>query len=283
MSVQTLTASCVLGKLALSWTVHAAAKALLVSVATDSEFTANHRLFLIPPHITSLHLDVGNPSTMGGYVRGTTVAAVGAWYARVGGLMGDEFRGVVDWSGIYGPTPVLSGKSVPAEPPCALALLQTQAVKEGLRLHTDQRIPLYALLESSVDRKFSASLTKTGYALDVGNGYYDCVGLDTVNTYSVRTRTWGQGKDAATDARAPKGHTFPTDELWPLSVALTAHDVKALMPGKPTSSGDLSATRAGTMVVNEARESGRMRFATSGDYMRYLATKAKTSEGRKAL
>jgi len=282
MSVQTLRAACVLGKLALSWSVHAAAKALLVHVATDGEFTAHSRLFLIPPHITSLHLDVGSPSSIGGYTAsgGTTGTTGAVWYARVGGLMGDEFRGVVDWSGICGPTPVVSSKPVPKEPACALALLHTQAIQEGLRLHTGHRNALYALLEHSVDARFPASLTKTTYALDVGTGYHDCFGLDTVNTYSVRLRTWGTHTDKPLEK---KGHTFPTEDLRPLSVALVAKDQQALRPGKPTSGGDLSATRAGTMVVNEARETGRMRFATSGDYMRFLATKAKTSEGRKAI
>ena len=275
MSIQGLTASCVLGKLALSWTVHAAAKALLVSVATDSEFTTHVRLFLIPSHITSIHLDVGNPLSIGGYTTTTS-----GWYARVGGLMGDDFRGVVDWSGIRGPTPVVSGKPVPKEPVCALSLLHTQAIQEGLRLHTGHRNALYALLDHSLDSRFPASATKTTYAFDVGQGYHDCLGLDTVNTYSVRMRTWGTYTTAPLEK---KGHTFPTDDLRPVSLALVAHGQQALRPGKPTSGGDLSATRAGTMVVNEARETGRMRFATSGDYMRYLAAKAKTSEGRKAV
>jgi len=194
--------------------------------------------------------------------------------------MGDEFQGVVDWSGIHGPTLVVSSKPLPPEPPVAVSLLHTQAIKEGLRLHTGHRNRLYALIDYSVEPQFPASLTKTIYALDVGNGYHDCFGLDTVNTYSVRLRTWGTYAD---DPRRPTGHTFPTDDLRPVSVALVANGQRAMRPGKPTSGGDLSAIRAGTMVVNEARESGRMRFATSGDYMRYLAAKAKTSEGRTAV
>ena len=284
MSIQAIQCSCVGGRLALSYEIHAAAKGLLVAVATDSEFLSNYRLFLIPPHIQSLHLDVGNPASVGGFVKaaaeGAAVAAGVAgsnWYVRVGGLMGDEFHGVVDWSGIHGPTFVMSAKPVPKEPLCSLSLLHTQAIKEGVRLHTGHRDPLYALLEFSVDTRFPASLTKTTYMLDVGHGYHDCFGLDTVNTYSVRIRTWGLSKGK------PGGNTFPTEDLRPLSVALVAKEQQALRPGKPTSSGDLSATRAGTMVINEARESGRMRFATSGDYMRYLAAKAKTSEGRKAV
>jgi hypothetical protein len=265
MSIQALDASCVLGKLALSWEIHVAAKSLLVSVATDSEFTTHHRLFLIPPDARGIQLDVGNPTAVAGFARTGT-----AWYARIGALVGDEFQGVVDWSGVHGPTPVVSGKSVPKEPECVLSLLHTQAVKEGLRLHTGYRDGIYALLDYGTDPAFRASLTKTVYAADVGNGYHDCFGLDTVNTYSVRLRTWGS-------------RSFATNDVKPLSKPVVAHAQHALKPGKPTSGGDLSATRAGTMVVNEAREQGRMRFATSADYMRYLSAKAKTSEGRKAV
>ena len=277
MSIQSLETSCAMGRLALSWAVRVEAKSLLVSVATDSEFTVNHRLFLIPPATEGIQLDVGNPTAVAGFVK---EGSGGLWYARVGALVGDEFQGVVDWSGIQGPTLVVSGKSVPKEPDCALSVLHTQAIKEGLRLHTDNRDGIYAILEYGTDPRFPASRTKTNYALDVGNGYHDCFGMDTVNTYSVRLRTWGT---RTTDPRFPTGHAFAVKEVKPLSKAATAHGQTALRSGKPTSGGDLSATRAGTMVVNEAREQGRMRFATSADYMRYLAAKAKTSEGRKAI
>ena len=277
MSIQSLEGSCSLGKLALSWEIRAAAKSLLISIATDSEFTANHRLFLIPPDIGGIQLDVGNPTAVAGFAK---AGSGGVWYARVGALVGDEFQGVVDWSGIHGPTLVVSEKGIPKEPDCALSLLHTQAIKEGLRLHTDYRDGIYAILEYGTDSRFLASLTKTVYALDVGNGYHDCFGLDTNLTYSVRIRTWGT---RTKDPRLPTGHAFAVKEVKPLSRALVAHGQAALKPGKPTSGGDLSATRAGTMVVNEAREQGRMRFATSADYMRYLSAKAKTSEGRKAV
>jgi hypothetical protein len=263
-----------MGKLALSWKVFVAAKSLLVSVATDSEFTANHRLFLIPPNTEGIHLDVGNPTAIAGFAK---AGSGGLWYARVGALVGDEFQGVVDWSGIQGPNLVVSEKSVPKEPECALTLLHTQAIKEGLRLHTNCRDGIYAILEYGTDPQFPASLTKTSYALDVGNGYHDCFGMDTVNTYSVRLRTW------STDPRLPTGRTFAVKEVKSLSKTMIAHGQTALKPGKPTSGGDLSATRAGTMVVNEARETGRMRFSTSADYIRYLSAKAKTSDGRKAI
>ena len=268
MSIQSLSAASVLGKLSLSWSIHAAAKSLLVSVATDAEFTTNHRLFLIPPHITGLALDIGNPSSVGGFVRAGTA---GVWYARVGGLMGDEHQGVVDWSGIQGPTLVVSGKPVPKEPECALRLLSTQAIKDGLRIHTDQRDGIYALLEYGTDRRFSASSSKTVYTLDVGHGYHDCIGLDEVNTYSVRVRTWGSRR------------AFTEDALKEVSQGLAVHGQQALKSGKPVDGGDLAATRAGVAVVTEARERGNMRFATSADYMRYLSAKAKTSEGKRAV
>ena len=277
MSIQSLDAVCAMGKLALSWEIHVAAKSLLVSVATDSEFTTNHRLFLIPPDAGGVNLDVGNPTAVAGFAKAGTTGT--AWYARVGALVGDEFQGVVDWSGVHGPTPVVSGKSVPKEPECVLSLLHTQAVKEGLRLHTGYRDGIYALLDYGTDPAFRASLTKTVYAADVGNGYLDCFGLDTVNTYSVRLRTW----ETPGVGPAKKPLTFATKDVKSLSKPVVAHAQHALKPGKPTSGGDLSATRAGTMVVNEAREQGRMRFATSADYMRYLSAKAKTSEGRKAV
>jgi len=262
MAVQSLGASFFEGKLALSWDVMTETKSLLVNVAKDAEFTNSSRQFLIPPSTSSLHLDCG----------------MGTWYVRIGALIGDDSAGMVDWSGIQGPVVVVSTKGNPDEPPCSLSLLHTQAIQEGVRLHTGSMIQMYALLEYSREPTFPSSATKTKYMLDWGRGYYDCLGLDPLHTYSIRIRTWGTNtKDAS------EGTTFAVKEVKPLSKAVVANGKQSLKMGKPTSGGDLSATRAGNRVVVEARERGGMRFEKHSDYVKYLAAKAKTSEGKRAV
>jgi len=254
MSVQILSGEGFASKLCLAWEILAISRCLLVSVATDTEFTKNLRTFLIPPTATSLQLDTGN----------------GLWYVRIGSMTGDVQKGIIEWSQVYGPVMVVSVKGLPKEPECGLPVLHTQAIIDGLRFHTGYLLPMYCIMESSVDMSFPATKTKWTYMFDWGRGFQDCDGLEYQYTYSVRMRTW-----------SPDGTTMPTEDVRTLSKGFTVHGKKPARYVRKIASGDLSTSRAEEVMLREARERPNMKFATHADYLKYTAAKAKQGEERK--
>lgn len=241
-------------KLCLTWEILALSRGLLVAIATDTEFTKNLRTFLIPPMATSVQLDSGN----------------GAWFIRIGSLIGDAQKGHVDWSQVHGPVIVASVKGAPREPECGLPVLHTQSIKDGLRFHTGHMLPMYSIMESSVDMSFPATKTKWTYMYDWGRGYQDCMGLDFLYTYSVRIRTW-----------SPDGTTMPEEDVRTLSKPVTVHGKKPARYMRTINSGDLSSTRAENVLLRDIRERPNVKFASHADYLKYTAAKAKEGEERK--
>ena len=241
-------------KLCLTWEILALSRGLLVSIAIDTEFTKNLRTFLIPPMATSVQLDSGN----------------GAWFIRIGSLIGDAQKGGVEWSQVHGPVVVTSVKGIPREPECGLPVLHTQSIKDGLRFHTGYMLPMYSIMESSVDMSFPATKTKWTYMYDWGRGYQDCMGLEFQYTYSVRMRTW-----------SPDGNTMPEEDVRTLSKGIAVHGKKPARYVRTINSGDLSSTRAENVLLRDIRERPNVKFASHADYLKYTAAKAKEGEERK--
>ena len=254
MSVQILRGEGLMSKLCLTWEILALSRGLLVAIATDTEFTKNLRSFLIPPMATCVQLDSGN----------------GEWFIRIGCLTGDAQKGIVEWGQVYGPVAVASVKGFPKEPECALPVIHTQSIKDGLRFHTGYMLPMYCVMESSVDMAFPATKTKWTYMYDWGRGYQDCMGLEFQYTYSVRIRTW-----------SPDGTKMPEEDVRTLSKPVTVHGKKPARHVRMIGSGDLSTSRVEDVLLREARERPNMRFASHADYLKFVAAKAKQGEERK--
>jgi len=248
MSVQQLRGRDSGGKLELTWILLCEEKMVAVQVAKDSEFTDTVRMF-IAPRTTSCTIDIG----------------FGTWFFRVGVWNGsncsDKF-GTVNWSGIYGAVPIMSLTRTPALPKSPLKIVNTQSIEEGLRLYTGYVNPCYAIMEYSKDPNFPASKTKVIYGYDFGKGYFDCVGLDPVYTYSIRI-TIIQGL---------------LTQYSMLGTWATIHQKKAKAETNPHDLRDAAIRASDKVLLREAKEKPNLRFTSQSDYAMYLAAKARNQD-----
>ena len=242
----------------LSWKYVSNAFGIGVQIATNSEMTERTAVFLLPP-VGGVTLDCGG----------------GAWYVRVGALLGDTYHGAVDYSAVYGPAHVIADpRSPPA--PGTLALVHTQAIVDGVRLHLNTSDPVFGILDVSEDPAGLASKTKTQYVYDRAHGFVDAMGLVPTRTYSVRL--W---KTTGTPPFAPELKSIRLDTVYECERPLVVHGRKAKQPTRIAATNEfIGSQRALAPVLREAKEQPFVRFASNKDYVRYLAAKAKSSEER---
>jgi hypothetical protein len=244
----------VAGKLKCEWENIPESRGALISVAHNSEFTTMTRHFLIPPTATSVYLDLG----------GTV-----PWYARIGNLVGKETGGRIAWSGVYGPLTIVSRKATIAEIPSKLRVMHTQAISEGIRIHTGHTLSNYGIFQYTESPTFEATKSKWIYTKDVGKGYLDCGGWLFPNKYHVRLYTW-DGVES-----------LPSDRIAQLYVPKTFRDRQAARPPNKVSSGLLTVNRSAAVFLNEAKANQNLRFNSHSDYLRYKAAFEATSEERR--
>jgi hypothetical protein len=246
--VQNIDIQCVTGKMAIRWDTIGECVAISLQIATDSEFTKNERCYVIPK-INALDLDCGG----------------GLWYIRIGSWIGDAKYGTVEWSGVYGPIAIASSKHAPPLKPSPVSIVHTQSIQKGLRFHTENLIPMYFVLESSVDRTFNSTTTKTQYVFDYGKGYIDCVNLSFGSFYSIRFGA------------------FVTESLDKLEIRQlgewqTVHNKQPARPNKPFNSTQVASEKADASLLREASQKKVIRFTSHSDYLRFKAAETRARE-----
>ena len=250
MSIQGVEGCCIDGKLALRWVTFAQANAISISIARNSEFTDTLRHFVVPV-ISSVALDTGP----------------GLWYVRLGTWSGSATSGILDWSNAYGPIPVVTSKPVVSTVPASLPVLHKQAIQHGVRIYTGLTESYYVLFERSIDPTFPSSATKYSYVLDNGRGQVDCLGMDYLNTYSLRISTM-----------SPDRVHFPTDSVQQMSEGRAIHGLRSARPLRHADTGMTATIKSGNAILLDSKERPHMRFTSHRDYLRFQATKAATGE-----
>ena len=258
MSIQSLSASDGGPALNLSWEYVTSAVGIVVQLATNAELTDALQTYLLPP------------------VGGVTLSCGGgAWYLRVGALLGDTYHGDVDFTGVYGPATVVA-TSPPSLTPSPTTLVHTQALQGGVRLHLSKPEPVFALLDVSEDPRFPAAKAKTQYVYDRGHGFIDCTGLSFERTYSLRIHATKGAPPFAEERRAMR-----LDTVYEFYAPFATHGRRTARAVRGTANNELSMSRALAPVLREAKEQPFVRFASNKDYVRYLTAKAKSSEERR--
>lgn len=232
------------------WEILGEPVAMCIQVAYDVEFTKNVRTFFIPT-TSGLGLDMG----------------AGAWYFRVGSLIGTKHNGKIVWSPIHGPAIITVSKLPVVAKTSTIPILHSRPIVQGIRIHIGVIEHLYAILEYSKDNKFPASQTSSLYSFDFGRGYFDITDLDPTHTYNARIATFTQNRGQ-----------LPTDSIVQLENFQAVYGKKPTRVAKPLDSTNRSESRAGETILREMREKPHARFASHADYVRYIATKAKYEE-----
>jgi hypothetical protein len=254
MAVQVQTATGIAAKLNVTWDYLVSCRAVSLQIAADSEFTERVRTFVLPPEAAAATLDVGG---------------IGSWYVRCGGWIGGEREGVIQWSGIRGPVPVLSTQPVvPVPAPGAkLEVLHTQSLVGGLRIHTGLMMPYYAVLEYSREERFLASQTKSQYTYDLGLGHVECTGLPSEHVHSVRATLFTEDL-----GNLPKTSIKQLGGPWK-----TVRRVQSMRPPVAKNNTDKAVYAAQAAVLQDRKERPNMRFNSYAEYMEYLAAKERTT------
>ena len=189
----------------------------------------------------------------------------GLWYARIGSWIGDTKYGIVEWSGVYGPIAIASPKHAQPLKPSPLAIVHTQSIQKGLRLHTSNLKPMYFVIESSTDKAFTSTTTTTQYVFDYGKGYIDCVNLSFGSIYSIRFGA------------------FVTESLDKLEIRQLGewqivHNKQPARPIKPFNSTQVASEKADAAVLREASQRKVIRFTSHSDYLRFKAAETRARE-----
>lgn len=252
MKIQQVTGISINEKLSLNWMIMCDSRAIAINIATDSEFTENNRLFILPP-VTACSLDTGT----------------GSWFIRIGAFIGDDKNGTIEWSGIVGPVVIVSKKSVVPITKSKLKVFNSQPVQKGVRINTHERMPYYAIIEYSKEGAFLSSETNTQYTYDWGRGYIECVNLSYEYTYHIRVSGFSETPEK-----------LVTDTIRQCSVVSVLSDKKAAKPLVFTSNLDHSVNRADSILVREVRETKNRRFTSYAEYNRYVAGAARFKESK---
>jgi hypothetical protein len=218
-------------------------EAMAIQVAYDSEFTETLRQFIIPK-ANSCSLNVGR----------------GNWFFRVATMS----NGLVEWSGIQGPCFVDTNTQPAPLTQSFIKLSNTQPVKGGLRIHSSIIIDSYAILEYSKNSRFLASSTKTLYYKDPSRGFFDCMGLEAIYSYSIRI--------ASTETPQAR---LPTDRVDTLTDWIVLNGKRSMEETKPHDARDQAERKNGERILREVNESRKpVRFTSQSDYANYLIAKA---------
>jgi hypothetical protein len=248
MSIQNATCFGQGEKLAIRWAVVGfdKVKAISICIARNTEFTDTMRHFVVPV-ISSVSLDTGP----------------GLWFIRLGTWTGTASYGTIEWTATYGPILISSEKPVVPTMPMTLPIIHKQAILHGMRFFTGITLPYYVLFETSSQLNFPASATKYSYALDPSKGQADCLGMRYETTYSVRISTWSDMS------------RLPTDSVQQVCEGKIVHGVRCARPLRQV---DMTAVKSDNTILRDAKEKPHVRFHSHGDYLRFMAAKAKAGE-----
>ncbi len=260
MSVQAIQRTGDPTKLAVTWTVAGFSRGIIIQIASDVEMTKTSRTFLLPL-ISSCQLDTGT----------------GNWYVRIGSLNGDLIQGSIQWSGIYGPWPVLSTKPVVPTPPSCFKIIHSKSVVGGIRIHTDPADRMFGIWEVSQNASFPASNTKWYYGIHSGEWYIRH--LDPKQWF-VRLRLIQIPIDLfekplniiTTMDQGVLGIDF---KLYSLCGGQTIQGTPMKQPTL-LSSSEKATNVADAAILHQTTITPNMRFSSYDDYMRYKSALEKS-------
>ena len=225
--------------------------ALSVQIAKNIEFTNTIRTFVIPDG-TGISIDAGN----------------GVWYLRVGSWYGTPQTGTVSWTSVYGPALVANPKMSVGIRPSSVAILHTQAIEHGIRIHTGRTTPYYVMADVCKDNQsIAASVSSTQYTYDTGKGYVDIVGLDYAYTYSIRIATFAEEQSL-----------LPVDTIKPMSAGMVVLSKRPARQLRKMESSLTTTSRADATLLKDIARQPKLSFNSHAEYIKYVAAKAKTSE-----
>jgi len=252
MSIQNVTCFVQGEKLAMRWAIvgYDTVKAISICIARNTEFTDTMRHFVIPV-VGSIVLDTGP----------------GPWFVRLGIWSGSSSTGTIEWTATYGPVSLASIKPVVPNVPMTLPIIHKQAIQNGLRFFTGITKPYYVLFETSLQPSFPASATKYSYALDPSHGHVDCLGMRHEDTYSLRISTL-----------SPDMSQIPTDSIQQVCEGRKLHGVRCARALRHADTTAKTVVKSDNAILHDAKQKPHMRFNSHGDYLRFMAAKAKAGE-----
>ena len=238
------------GKLSLKWWSETKPQAYLIHIATDSEFTENVRVFIVPSTVNAITLDIGQTHDEG---------STGAWYLRIGSMIGTVNQGLVAWSGIYGPILLETQKVIIPIKHKSEFIHNTASKIGGYRIHMKSAMIAYYIF--STWRSDVPSITaKWTYFKDIGRGYADCDGFEYPHVYSVRIR---------------KIDTLPTSTIEQFEDDTLFTDLTSQKPLAYVDAGQKSEASAGNAIIEDVKFRQNVRFSSHADYVRYQAALSK--------
>jgi hypothetical protein len=249
--------------LGFSWLSPTSAKGVLVQIASNVEFAATSesekvRTFLLP-NVAGCTLDAGH----------------GQWYVRVGALIGDIVEGSVEWSGIYGPWPILSSKPCVVAPPPKFKILHTKPTPKGLILYTDPSERTLAFWEVSEHPTFPAALTTWSYGVVSGEVYVKHANNDNRRVYVrphllfVPVQMFEKPLNLVETPLLGAEYT-----IHPLCSGRIASGVP-IKPRPMVESSNVTQNRGDAAILHQQTITPNMKFSSHGDYLRYIGALAR--------
>jgi hypothetical protein len=243
-------------KIMVYWTIPETATehvAISVQLATNDDFTAGVRTFVIPANLKGVGLDVGN----------------GKWFVRVGFWKGNAAAGHIIWSKRTAMAEeVRCAKAAVPVPKTFLPVIHTTPQIERIRFHFSNPLKRYVVYETCPHTSFSATSTVTRYKLHSGADF-DVGGLTALVPANIRLCTL-----ATLDQTV-----LPTESVEMLggwSAALNKRPLK-----KPGDLDGMSTVERLAMdaVIKHAdtavAKGEKPRFSSHADYVRYQAAMAR--------
>jgi hypothetical protein len=254
MLIQNVLGQSLQGRLVLQWTIHCDARAIAVEVATDRDFLQGRKMFVLPV-TTNCALSVGG----------------GFWYYRVGAFVGEENRGTIEWSGIYGPTAVVSPHKQRPSPPLTLVFKESQPVHNGIKYHVEDIIRYYAIVEQSKS-DLKASQKSMTYVLDDNQGFVSAINMSDQMKYTVRISTFEKHVD-----KLPTNEVLETTEgkIFTNQVPMRLQNLGLHQ--------DRAQFAAANALLQQEQEGRRIKFNSHAEYTRYQALKAMTTAKKQTL
>ena len=251
MSIQSILGVCTAdGRLGLEWEAYGSPIAISIQVALDTEFTQEARTFVLPKDIKSCALDIGG----------------GKWYYRIGGWIGSDVEGVIDWSGIYGPVSIVSQKGHIALQPFSTMITSIKPTLNAIVFHTGLYENYYMVVQYTTKEDFKASGLKSMYRKDWGSGSIHVPGLDSSLVYSFQLQMLSQERGV-----------LPKTTIRLLTEPYSIKKKRTGMPVRAGSTIDQVNYAADKAILQDAVGRQKLKFGSYSDYWRFQAAKARTS------
>lgn len=244
-------------RIEFEWDCGEPAIAYSVQAARDPEFEDTLRGFVLPATVQGCTLDLGP----------------GPWFVRVGVWLGTAQKGVIDWSGIYGPIDVASPRPVVGSGPAPLAIHHVQASLNSVVFHTGIYAAVYVITDyvEGTAGGVPASRAKSVYLQDWGKGAVEVTGLLSGKQYTFRHTTFLEERGA-----------LPTNTIKQLGDGVFVRGRKSILVGAPKTAGEGAVMAAERVLLRDAAEKSSLRFSCYADYMQFLTAKKRHAERREA-